>query len=119
MLRATCVLADRDVPGNIPPDRYGAALAAFVPFPEPDHVTRLRKRLMAARDYATRGLSNSEAHTVEAVSLFRVILDVSSAYVFRVYDRDCFEQAADVCLRLLSTASTLDAMGGCNDAARH
>ncbi len=96
------------------PDRYDAALAALVPLAEPVAITKLRKRLMTARDLATRGLCNPEAHTDQARSLFHVIVDVSTAYVFKLHDLGDLEQAANLCLRLLNNAATLDQLGGFN-----
>jgi hypothetical protein len=96
------------------PDRYDAALAALVPITEPARITKMRKRLMTARDLATRGLCNPEAHTDQALSLFQVIVDVASAYVFRFQDLGDLEQAANLCLRLLNNAANLDQLGGFN-----
>jgi len=96
------------------PDRYDAALAALVPMDEPEHITKLRKRLMTARDLATRGLCNCDAHTDQALSLFQVIVDVASAYVFRFQDLGDLEGAANLCLRLLNNAANVDQLGGFN-----
>lgn len=93
-------------------DRYDAALAVMVPIREPDNIRKLRKRLMAARDQATRGLCNPGAHMGETLSLYHVIVNVASAYVYRFGDLDGLEDAADSCLRLLMVSSTLDRMGG-------
>ncbi len=96
------------------PDRYDAALAALVPLSEPEHVTKLRKRLMTARDIATRGICTPEAHTAQALSLFRIIVDVASAYVFKLHDLGDLEPAANLCLRLLNNAANVDQLGGFN-----
>ncbi|MEO6247682.1 MAG: hypothetical protein ABIO85_03755 [Sphingomicrobium sp.] len=94
------------------PDRYDAALTALVPLNEPEHIRRFRKRLLAARDLATRGLCNCTAHTDQALSLFEIIVQVATAHVFRLHDLGGLEDAANLCLRLLGNASTLDRMGG-------
>ncbi len=99
-------------PAITAPDRYDAALSALVPINEPENIRKLRKRLMTARDLATRCLSNASGHTDQALGLHQIIVEVASAYVFRFQDLGDLEDAANVCLRLLCTASTLDRMGG-------
>jgi hypothetical protein len=99
-------------PAPVAADRYDAALSALVPLKEPENIRRLRKRLMTSRDLATRALSNPEGHIDQALVLHQSILDLASAYVARLQDLGGLEDAANLCVRLLNEASTLDRMGG-------
>ena len=96
------------------PDRYDAALSALVPINEPENIRKLRKRLMTARDLATRVLSNPEGHTDQALLLHQVILVVASAFIGRLQDIGGMEDAANLCVSLLNNASTVDRLGGCH-----
>ncbi len=99
-------------PAPVAADRYDASLSAMVPLNEPEQINKLRKRLMTSRDLATRALSNSGGHTEQALALHHVILDVTAAYVFRLQDLSGLQDAADLCVRLLMNATTLDRLGG-------
>jgi hypothetical protein len=93
-------------------DRYDDVLAAYVPLDEPEQIRLLRKRLMTARDVATRFLSNPSRHTFNALNQYEHVLEVSSAYMYRLHDLDGMADAADLCLLLIRTASDLDLLGG-------
>lgn len=92
-------------------DRYDTALPALVPLDEPENIRKLRKRLMMARDLSSVALSNPGSHTDQSLALYNVILDVSAAHVARLQDLAGLEEAANLCLRLLNSASNLDRMG--------
>jgi hypothetical protein len=95
-----------------PTDRYDAVLSVYVPLDEPQTIRLLRKRLMTARDVATRFLSNSSRHTINALNQYEHVLEVSSAYMYRLQDLGGMQDAADLCLKLIETASDLDRLGG-------
>lgn len=103
-------------PAPVAADRYDAALAAMVPLAEPRHLRKLRKRLMTARDLATRALSNPWGHTDEALGVHQSIVDVATVHVFSLQDLGGLEDAVNTCLQLLQSASALDCMGGPGNA---
>jgi hypothetical protein len=93
-------------------DGYDDVLAAYVPLDEPLDVRLLRKRLMTARDVATRILSNPSRHTLNALTQYEQVVEVSTAYMYRLQDLNGMADAADLCLLLIRTASDLDRLGG-------
>jgi hypothetical protein len=93
-------------------DRYDDVLDAYVPLKEPQEIRLLRKRLMSARDVATGFLSNSSRHTINTLNQYEHVVEVSTAYMFRLQDLGGLRDAADLCLQLIRVASDLNRLGG-------
>ncbi len=98
-------------------DRYEQALLVHVPMREPPELRQMRRRLMAARDYATRALSNAYAHTDDALAVHHVVLNVASRHCFAFIGTDEIERAVRVCVSLAVAASTINQMGGTDGTA--
>jgi hypothetical protein len=99
-------------------DRYDASLAVMCPLPENEDARRLRRRLLTARDLATRALSAvGGEYCAESLSIARVLLAVSSTYCFRPCDTQTLGDAADLCLKLLRCTSALDRLEGDDEPA--
>jgi hypothetical protein len=93
-------------------DPYDALLAIYVPLDEPEHIRKLRKRLMKANEVAASKVSNSEGHCPRAVREYEEIVAVASAHKYRLLNLDTLQPAVRLCLRLMQTATEYDQLGG-------
>jgi hypothetical protein len=105
---ASVALADRLA------DRYDTALSVHVGISEPEDRRHHRRRLLSARDWAARKLSNSEYVHPDAWALYRAIHDHAGAWCFRIVvstdDIGNIARAADNCVRLAQVASSIEGM---------
>lgn len=94
--------------------RYDTAIAVHVGVTEPEDRMLHRRRLLAARDWAARKLSNGEYVHPEALALYRSIHEHAGAWCFRLvvapHDVGNIERAASNCTRLAQVASAIEAM---------
>lgn len=96
------------------PDRYDNSIATFVGRDEPEDRRQHRRRLLSARDWAARKISNGEYVHPEALALYRSIHDHAAAWCFKLVvsenDIGSIERAASNCVRLAQVASSIEAM---------
>jgi len=105
---ASAALADRLA------DRYDTALSVHVGLSEPEDRRHQRRRLLSARDWAARKISNGQYVHPEALTLYRTIHDHAGAWCFRLVvskdDIGNIARAADNCVRLAQVASSIEGM---------
>lgn len=91
-------------------ERYDSALSVFCGLNEPESVRINRKRLLGARDWAARRLSNPYDVHPEALNLYRSVHEHAARWVYSLTDAEKLERAVWNCLRLSQVASVIETM---------
>jgi hypothetical protein len=95
-------------PSPIGSDRYAPLLDSPAHANEPAEMRQLRRRLLVARDCASRALSYPEQHRSDALALSDITARIAGTYAFRLIGTGELEDAANACLRLLNAATIID-----------
>lgn len=91
-------------------ERYDAALSVFCGLNEPENLRVNRKRLLGARDWAARRISNPYGVHPEALNLYYSVHEHAARWCYALSDTAKIERAVWNCLRLSQVASTIESM---------
>lgn len=96
------------------PDSYDDAIATFVSLNEPEETRGHRRRLLKARDWSCRQLSNPRAVCGEALALYQSIQFHAARWCYALpatsEERAMIGKAAANCARLAIVAGSIQSM---------
>ena len=101
-------------------DPYDAAISTFVGLHEPDDMREHRRRLLKARDWAARQMSNPHSVHPESLPIYDALHFHAGRWCYAlptsVAERDLIARALRNCRRLGMVAGSIASMGaGCGE----